>query len=136
MAGTRSSPASLSTTSRSRGSRRRGPSWSRNATPSTAWGSWASPPDPTMDTGLRPPPLDGIRVLEMGSFVAGPFAGQILGDLGADVVKIEPPGQGDPMRRWGITIDGRSLWWPALGRNKRSVAVDLRTAEGCEVVRR
>ena len=72
----------------------------------------------------------------MGSFVAGPFAGQILGDLGAEVVKIEPPGQGDPMRRWGITVSGRSLWWPALARNKRSVAVDLRTDRGREVVRR
>lgn len=81
------------------------------------------------------PPLTGLRVLELGSFIAGPFAGQLLGDLGAEVVKIEPPGSGDPMRRWGVTVDGRSLWWPAIARNKRSVAVDLRTDRGREIVR-
>ena len=59
-------------------------------------------------------PLSGVRVLEMGSFIAGPFAGQLLGDYGADVIKIEPPGEGDPMRRWGVTLDGDSLWWPAI----------------------
>ena len=84
----------------------------------------------------RPPSLDGVRVLELGSFVAGPFAGQILGDHGAEVIKIEPPGAGDPMRQWGICKDGRSLWWPAIARNKRSVAVDMRTDAGQEVVRR
>ncbi len=82
------------------------------------------------------PPLDGVRVLELGSFIAGPFAGQLLGDLGADVVKIEPPGTGDPMRKWGILDGGRSLWWPAIARNKRSVAVDLRDARGRDIVRR
>jgi formyl-CoA transferase len=71
-------------------------------------------------------PLTGVRVLELGSFIAGPFAGQLLGDYGADVIKVEPPGEGDPMRRWGMTRDGDSLWWPAIGRNKRSVALDLR----------
>jgi formyl-CoA transferase/succinyl-CoA--D-citramalate CoA-transferase len=81
-------------------------------------------------------PLTGIRVLELGSFIAGPFAGQLLGDLGADVVKLEPPGCGDPMRRWGACIDGRSLWWPAIARNKQSVAVDLRDARGQDVARR
>ncbi len=75
-------------------------------------------------------PLAGLRVLELGSFIAGPFAGQLLGDLGAEIVKIEPPGAGDPMRAWGVTIDGRSLWWPAIARNKQSVAVDLRTDRG------
>jgi crotonobetainyl-CoA:carnitine CoA-transferase CaiB-like acyl-CoA transferase len=84
----------------------------------------------------EPPALDGLRVLELGSFIAGPFAGQLLGDLGADVVKIEPPGSGDPMRRWGVLDGGRSLWWPAIARNKRSVAVDLRDDRGREVVRR
>jgi formyl-CoA transferase/succinyl-CoA--D-citramalate CoA-transferase len=74
--------------------------------------------------------------LELGSFIAGPFAAQLLGDLGADVVKIEPPGAGDPMRRWGVCIDGRSLWWPAIARNKQSVAVDLRDARGQDVARR
>jgi formyl-CoA transferase len=81
-------------------------------------------------------PLAGIRVLELGSFIAGPFAGQLLGDYGAEVVKIEPPGDGDPMRRWGITRDGESLWWPAIARNKKSVVLDLRTVEGRETVRR
>jgi len=81
-------------------------------------------------------PLSGIRVLELGSFVAGPFAGQLLGDLGAEVIKVESPEPGDPMRRWGILLDGRSIWWSALARNKRLVAVDLRTPEGRAVVRR
>ena len=69
-------------------------------------------------------------MLELGSFIAGPFAGQLLGDLGAEVIKIELPGTGDPMRRWGVTVDGASLWWPAIARNKESVAVDLRTDRG------
>jgi len=81
-------------------------------------------------------PLAGLRVLELGAFIAGPFAGQLLGDLGADVIKIEPPGAGDPMRRWGVCVDGRSLWWPAIARNKRSVAVDLRVERGRGIVRR
>lgn len=80
-------------------------------------------------------PLGGLRVLELGSFIAGPFAGQLLGDLGAEVVKVEPPGTGDPMRGWGVTVDGRSLWWPAIARNKRSVAIDLRTDRGRALVR-
>lgn len=80
-------------------------------------------------------PLDGVRVLELGSFIAGPFAGQLLGDYGADVIKVEAPGDGDPMRRWGITRDGDSLWWPAIARNKRSVAIDLRQERGRELVR-
>ena len=71
-----------------------------------------------------------MRVLELGAFIAGPFAGQLLGDLGADVIKIEPPGVGDIMRRYGVRVDGRSLWWPAIARNKRSVAVDLRDPRG------
>ena len=71
-----------------------------------------------------------------GSFIAGPFSGQLLGDYGADVIKIEPPGEGDPMRRWGITLDGDSLWWPAIARNKRSVTLDLRDERARQVVRR
>jgi formyl-CoA transferase/succinyl-CoA--D-citramalate CoA-transferase len=81
-------------------------------------------------------PLAGLRVLELGAFIAGPFAGQLLGDLGADVVKIEPPGTGDIMRRYGVRVDGRSLWWPAIARNKRSVAINLRDARGRDVARR
>lgn len=72
-------------------------------------------------------PLDGVRVLELGSFIAGPFSGQLLGDYGAEVIKIESPGDGDPMRRWGVTRDGDSLWWPSIARNKRSVTLDLRS---------
>jgi len=81
-------------------------------------------------------PLTGVRVLELGSFIAGPFAGQLLGDYGADVIKIESPGDGDPMRHWGVTRDGDSLWWPAIGRNKRSVTLDLRDERGCALAAR
>jgi succinyl-CoA---D-citramalate CoA-transferase len=79
-------------------------------------------------------PLDGVRVLELGSFIAGPFSGQLLGDYGADVIKVESPGDGDPMRRWGVTRDGDSLWWPGIARNKRSVTLDLRDPRAREVV--
>jgi crotonobetainyl-CoA:carnitine CoA-transferase CaiB-like acyl-CoA transferase len=75
-------------------------------------------------------PLDGIRVLELGSFIAGPFAGQLLGDYGAEVIKVEPPGSGDTMRTWGIKHEGHSLWWPSIARNKRSVTLDLRHPRG------
>jgi formyl-CoA transferase/succinyl-CoA--D-citramalate CoA-transferase len=81
-------------------------------------------------------PLTGLRVLELGNFIAGPFAGQLLGDYGAEVIKVETPGQGDPMRHWGTTHRGEGLWWPAIARNKRSVAVDLRVEEGRALVRR
>ena len=81
-------------------------------------------------------PLSGLRVLELGNFIAGPFAGQLLGDYGAEVIKIETPGEGDPMRSWGLTRDGQGLWWPAIARNKRSVAVDLRDEAGRDLVRR
>ena len=80
-------------------------------------------------------PLAGLRVLELGSFIAGPFASQLMGDLGAEVIKVEPPDTGDPMRGWGVTVDGRSLWWPAIARNKQSVAIDLRSDRGREIVR-
>ena len=82
-----------------------------------------------------PGPLDGVRVLELGNFIAGPFAGQLLGDYGADVIKVESPGDGDPMRHWGVTKDGDSLWWPTIGRNKRSITLDLRTDDGRRIVR-
>lgn len=80
-------------------------------------------------------PLAGLRVLELGSFIAGPFAGQLLADYGAEVIKIETPDAGDPMRHWGVTHGGQSLWWPAIARNKKSVTVDLRTERGQEIVR-
>jgi formyl-CoA transferase/succinyl-CoA--D-citramalate CoA-transferase len=81
-------------------------------------------------------PLSGTKVLELGSLIAGPFAGQLLGDYGADVIKIESLGEGDPMRRWGVLHEGESLWWPTIGRNKRSVCIDLRTADGQDLIRR
>jgi len=80
--------------------------------------------------------LVGLRVLELGSFIAGPFAGQLLGDYGAEVIKVETPGEGDPMRTWGIIHQGQGLWWPAIARNKRSVAIDLRGEAGRELIRR
>ena len=82
-------------------------------------------------------PLAGVRVIEAGQLLAGPFCGQLLGDLGAEVIKIEPPGAGDPMRLWGREKPhGQSLWWPVVARNKKSVVLDLRRPEGQEVVRR
>ncbi|MEQ1615485.1 MAG: CoA transferase [Hyphomicrobiaceae bacterium] len=72
------------------------------------------------------PLLKNIRVLEIGHFIAGPFAARALADLGADVIKVEPPGLGDPIRSWGERIEGQSLWWSVHGRNKRSVTLNLR----------
>ena len=80
--------------------------------------------------------LAGVRVLEMGQLLAGPYCAQLMADHGADVVKIEDPGRGDVMRQWGRTVDDRSLWWPIVARNKRSVTCDLRTPEGREIARR
>ena len=87
-------------------------------------------------TELSQGPLHGLRVLEMGSLIAGPFCGQLMGDLGAEVIKIEPPGTGDPMRHWGHVLkDGQSYWWAVIARNKRSVTINLRTEEGQSLVR-
>lgn len=81
-------------------------------------------------------PLRGIRVLEMGQLLAGPFCGQLLGDLGADVIKLEDPGRGDPLRQWGRTRpQGQSLWWSIVGRNKRSVTANLRHPDGQRLAR-
>ena len=81
-------------------------------------------------------PLSGIRVLELGSFIAGPFAGQLLGDYGAEVIKVEPPEVGDPMRKWGHCDEkGHSFWWPAIARNKQSIAINLRSDQGRDIVR-
>jgi formyl-CoA transferase len=79
--------------------------------------------------------LQGIRVLELGQLIAGPFAGKTLGDFGADVIKVEPPGTGDPLRKWRLLRNGTSVWWEVQSRNKRSVCLDLRDAEGQETVR-
>src|SRR5258706_15618800 len=81
-------------------------------------------------------PLAGIRVLELGSLIAGPFCAKTLGDFGAEVIKVEPPGEGDPLRRWRKLRNGTSLWWHVQSRNKKSVTCDLRRAEGQEIVRR
>ena len=81
-------------------------------------------------------PLTGIRVLELGSLIAGPFCAKTLGDFGAEVIKIEPPGEGDPLRTWRRMRNGVSLWWHVQSRNKKSVTCDLRSPEGQEIVRR
>jgi formyl-CoA transferase len=77
--------------------------------------------------------LAGLRVVEMGQLIAGPFAGKTLADFGADVIKIEPPDGGDPLRQWRLLQDGTSVWWQVQSRNKRSIALDLRTPEGQEI---
>lgn len=79
--------------------------------------------------------LQGIKVVELGQLIAGPFAGKTLADFGADVIKVEPPGVGDPLRKWRMLRDGTSVWWEVQSRNKRSVALDLRTPEGQEATR-
>ncbi|MDM0114706.1 CaiB/BaiF CoA-transferase family protein [Variovorax sp. J22R133] len=80
--------------------------------------------------------LAGLRVIELGQLIAGPFAARTLADFGAEVIKIEPPGNGDPLRKWRLLKDGTSVWWQAQSRNKRSLALDLREAEAQDVVRR
>ena len=86
------------------------------------------------DVAANNGPLKDLKVVEMGTLIAGPFCGQILGDFGADVIKIEDPKTGDPMRQWGRSLPkGLSPWWPVIGRNKRSVGLDLRTPEGREI---
>jgi formyl-CoA transferase len=79
--------------------------------------------------------LQGLRVVEMGQLIAGPFAGKTLGDFGADVIKIEPPGAGDPLRNWRKILDGTSVWWQVQSRNKRSIALDLRSANGQDIAK-
>jgi len=90
----------------------------------------------TSDSSFKPGPLCGLRVLELGTLLAGPFCGQLLGDFGAEVIKIEPPGQGDPMRNWGREkANGKSLWWPVVGRNKKAITLDLRQADGQDLLK-
>lgn len=82
-------------------------------------------------------PLEGVRALELGVLIAGPFAGRLLADFGAEVIKVEQPGQGDPMREWGQhRYRGRPLWWPVQSRNKKLITLDLRTARGRELLLR
>ena len=84
------------------------------------------------DAPSVPGPLSGLRVIELGQLIAGPFCGQLLGDLGAEVIKVEAPGAGDPMRTWG---QGVPVWWSVIARNKKSVAVDLRVEAGQALLR-
>jgi len=81
-------------------------------------------------------PLQGIRVLELGSLIAGPFCAKTLADFGAEVIKVEPPGDGDPLRHWRRMRNGVSLWWHVQSRNKKSITLDLRKPEGQAVARR
>ena len=80
-------------------------------------------------------PLDGMRVLELGQILAAPFATTILGYFGAEVIKVEPPGDGDAIRSWRTVKNGTSLWWASLGRNKQSVTINLKTEDGQQLVR-
>jgi formyl-CoA transferase len=80
--------------------------------------------------------LAGLRVLELGHFVAAPFCTRLLADLGADVIKVEPPGAGDPVRQWGQQIDGNSVWWSMHGRNKRSITLNLKHPKAIDIVLR
>ncbi len=80
--------------------------------------------------------LTDLRVIEMGQLLAGPFCGQLLGDNGAEIIKVEPPEVGDPMRQWGREKPhGKSLWWPVIARNKKSITVNLRVEEGQEIIK-
>ena len=88
---------------------------------------------PTAASGRGP--LSDLRVLEMGQLLAGPFCGQLFADFGAEVIKIEPPGAGDPMREWGQRKDGVPLWWPVVARNKKSIEINAREPDGQELIR-
>lgn len=87
-----------------------------------------------MDLGSVEPLLRSLKVLELGHYIAAPFATRLLADLGADVIKVEPPGRGDPVRTWGMQVDGKSLWWSIHGRNKRSVTINMRHPDARELV--
>ena len=91
-----------------------------------------SSPQSTPSTG----PLAGLKVIELGQLIAGPFAAKTLADFGAEVIKIEAPGAGDPLRKWRLLKDGTSVWWQVQSRNKRSLALDLKHAEAQDIVRK
>src|SRR5450830_1892516 len=92
--------------------------------------------DASTQIPISPAALKGVRVIEMGQLIAGPFCGKTLGEFGADVIKIEAPGAGDPLRNWRMIKEGTSVWWQVQSRNKRSIALDLRATEGQEIARR
>jgi formyl-CoA transferase len=94
----------------------------------------AGPGQEGFTAGTSIGPLSGLRVIELGLVIAGPFAGRLLADLGAEVIKVERPGQPDPMREWGKgTYQGRALWWPVQSRNKKCVTLDVRQGRGREL---
>ncbi|QNP48434.1 CoA transferase [Diaphorobacter aerolatus] len=101
------------------------------ATTTTATTTTASAPHP-----LTPAALEGVRVVEMGQLIAGPFCGKTLGDFGAQVIKIEATGAGDPLRNWRLLKNGTSVWWQVQSRNKKSVALDLRQQEAQDIARK
>jgi crotonobetainyl-CoA:carnitine CoA-transferase CaiB-like acyl-CoA transferase len=80
-------------------------------------------------------PLAGVRVIEFGGLIAGPYAASVLAQFGAEVIKIESPGEGDPLRKWRKLHDGTSVWWYSLGRNKKSITLNLKTAKGQQIAR-
>jgi formyl-CoA transferase len=92
--------------------------------------------EPSLAAPAVPGPLAGLKVLELGQLIAGPFAAKTLADFGADVIKIETPGAGDPLRKWRLLKNGTSVWWQVQSRNKRSLALDLKSAEAQGIVRR
>src|SRR5436309_15269610 len=96
---------------------------------------WDANPD-AEPAPRRGGPLVGLRVLETGSIIAGPFCGHLLADWGAEVIKVEPPRIGDPFRNWGGHYQGRGLWWSLMARNKKAVTLDLRRAEGQAILKR
>ena len=88
-----------------------------------------------MSTPGTPAPLKGVKVIELGGFIAGPYAASLFAQFGADVIKVEPPGEGDPLRRWRTLHKGTSLWWYALSRNKKSITLNLKSEEGRRILR-
>ncbi len=92
-------------------------------------------PEPVTERGASHGPLAGMRMIELGTLLAGPFAGRLLGDMGAEVLKVEAPGQPDPLRDWGhARYEGRSLWWPVQSRNKKCITLNLREPRGQELL--
>jgi len=91
--------------------------------------------DPSSASSANPPPLKGIKVLELGTLIAGPYAASVLAQFGADVIKVEPPRTGDPLRKWRKLHEGTSLWWYSQSRNKKSLTLDLKSPEGQQIVR-
>jgi formyl-CoA transferase len=95
----------------------------------------AVPAEGTRSQRDGPGPLAGVRVVDLGMLFAGPFTGRLLGDMGAEIIKVEPPGKPDPMREWGkARYQGRSLWWPVQSRNKKCVTLNLRQERGQQLL--